>query len=67
MVVAVVEVGNVRMGVDERLVTVGMGVVRGEVTGRVGMIVVAVIVVVLVLVLDWPMLMRVLVLRTDHS
>lgn len=65
MVVAVVEVGNVRMGVDERLVTVGMGVVRGEVTGRVGVIVVAVIVV--VLVLDWPMLMRVLVLRTDHS
>ena len=69
VLVAVVEVGHVRVGVDQLvLVAVTVGVHgRGRVGTRVEVVVVTVVVAVLVLVLDREVAVPVLVRRVQHE
>ena len=67
MLVAVVQVGNVRVGVDERLVRVTVCVARGRGEIRVLMVMMGVDVGVLVVMFDRLMTVVVGVIRPEHA
>lgn len=67
MAMTMVDVGYVGMSVDKRPVAMRVRVAHRVVLSYMGVVVVAVVMVVLVIVLDRQMLMRVLVLGTEHA